>query len=197
MAHLIDFSNNRENMVYVGQTPWHRLGTKFTGNETFEEWRVAAGFNWEAVKRDLSYKAVHAAGHEVDVILPSHKALVRSDTDMVLSVVGKDYRIVQPKDVLEFFNEIAFQSNGRYTMETAGCLSDGRRIWALARIKDEIKIGGVDIIKPYILFGTSFDLSSSTFASYTTVRVVCNNTLQAAVGPSAKNADVRITHAQA
>lgn len=196
MAHLIDLSNNRENMAYVGNTPWHRLGTKLTGDESFDEWRVAAGFAWDAEKKDLTYMAQHAAGHEVPVILPSHKALVRSDTGMVLSVVGKDYKIVQPRDVLEFFREIAFQSNGRYEMETAGCLSDGKRIWALAKIKDEMSVGGVDIIKPYILFGTSFDLTSSTFASYTTVRVVCNNTLQAAVGAHAKNADVRITHAQ-
>ncbi|TFG84006.1 MAG: DUF932 domain-containing protein [Erysipelotrichales bacterium] len=196
MAHMIDMSNYRENMVYVGATPWHHLGTQFTGDETFEEWRVAAGFNWEAQKKDLVYKATHAAGHEVDVILPSHKALVRSDTEMVLSVVGKDYKIVQPKDVLEFFREIAFASGGRYTMETAGCLSDGKRIWALAKIDDEMRVGGIDVIKPYILFGTSFDLSTSTYASYTTVRVVCNNTLQAAIGTAASNADVRITHAQ-
>ena len=194
--HEIDMSNGRANIVYVGDTPWHKLGTRFTGNETFDQWRVAAGFGWEALTKALSYKAEHAAGHEVDVLLKSHKALVRSDTETVLGVVGKDYKVVQPKQVLEFFRDIVFASDSRYTMETAGCLFDGRRVWALARTKSEIRIGKNDIIKPFILLGTSFDGTTSTFASYTSVRVVCHNTLSMAVGTAATNADIRITHAQ-
>ncbi len=196
MSHMIDMSNNEENMAYVGATPWHKLGTQFVGNETFEEWRIAAGFAWEAQAKELSYKATHAAGHEVDVVLPSHKALIRSDLETVLSVVSKDYKIVQPKQVLEFFRDIAFASDGAYTMETAGCLFDGRKIWALARTKNQITIGGVDIIKPFVLFGTSFDLSQSTYASHTLVRVVCHNTMSASVGADGERADVKITHAQ-
>jgi len=194
MGHMIDMSNDRENMVYVGATPWHRLGTAFAGDETFEDWRIAAGFAWEALTKDLSYKATHAAGHEVDIILPSHRALVRSDTEMVLGVVGKDYKVVQPKTVLEFFRELVFASDGLYEMETAGCLFDGKRIWALAKMKGEYRVGGIDVIKPYLLLGTSFDTTTSTFASYTTVRVVCHNTLSASVGANAAAADVRIPH---
>lgn len=196
MSHEIDMSNDRENMVYRGATPWHKLGTQFTGDETFDEWRVAAGFGWEAQARALAYKATHVAGHEIDVPLDSHKVLVRSDTENVLGVVGKDYKVVQPSQVLEFFRDIAFASDGRYEMETAGCLFDGRRVWALAKTKHEIRVGGNDIIKPYILLGTSFDGTTSTFASYTSVRVVCHNTLSMAVGLGATNADIRITHAQ-
>ena len=196
MSHMIDMSNDQDNMVYVGATPWHKLGTRFAGNETFEEWRIAAGFAWEAQAKELSYKATHAAGHEVDVILPSHKALIRSDLETVLSVVSKDYKIVQPKQVLEFFRDVAFASDGAYTMETAGCLFDGRKIWALARTKNQITIGGIDVIKPFILFGTSFDLSQSTYASHTAVRVVCHNTMSMSVGADGEKADVKITHAQ-
>lgn len=198
MSHEIDMSNNRENMVYVGDTPWHRLGTAFDGNEDFDQWRIAAGFNWEAESKALHYKAqpVYLGQDDVNIALPSHKALVRSDTGTVLGVVGKDYKVVQPSDVLGFFKDIAFASDGRYTMETAGCLFDGRRIWALAKTQNEIKIGANDIIKPYLLLGTGFDGKISTFASYTAVRVVCHNTLSMAVGSNCVNADIRITHAQ-
>lgn len=196
MSHQLDMSNNQENMVYVGQTPWHRLGTTFIGDEDFDQWRIAAGFDWEAQIKPLTYKATHAAGHEVDIALPSHRALVRSDTEKVLGVVGKDYKVVQPSRVLEFFRDIAFTSDSRYTMETAGCLFDGKRVWALARTKNEIRIGGTDVIKPYILLGTSFDGTTSTFATYTSVRVVCHNTLSMAVGLSASSADIRIPHVQ-
>lgn len=196
MSHEIDMSNDQENMVYVGQTPWHRLGTAFVGNEDFDQWRVAAGFDWEALIKPIHYKAKHALGHEVDVAMPSHRALVRSDTEMVLGIVGKDYKVVQPSKVLEFFRDIAFASDSQYVMETAGCLFDGKRVWALARTNREIRIGDDDIIKPYILLGTSFDGTTSTFATYTAVRVVCHNTLTMAVGLSANTADIRIPHVQ-
>ena len=194
MGHMIDMSNDRENMVYVGDTPWHRLGTAFEGNEDFDQWRIAAGFNWTADERALYYK--DRPEITAGIPLPSHKALIRSDIGTVLGVVGKDYKVVQPADVLGFFRDIAFASDGAYKMETAGCLFDGRRIWALAKTQNEIKIGDTDIIKPYLLLGTGFDGKISTFASYTAVRVVCHNTLSMAVGINCTNADVRITHSQ-
>ena len=183
-------------MAYVGQTPWHKLGTKFVGNEDFDQWRVAAGFDWEALPKVLHYKAKHVTGHDVDVVLPSHRALVRSDTEMVLGVVGKDYKIVQPSAVLEFFRDIAFASDSRYTMETAGCLFEGKRVWALAKTKREIVVGANDVIKPYLLFGTGFTGKDATFADWTAVRVVCHNTMQMAVGIDAEKAAIRIPHTQ-
>ena len=93
MGHEIDMSNARENMVYVGDTPWHRLGTSFEGNEDFDQWRIAAGFDWEATERALFYK--RSAGQFIDVPLPSHKALVRSDTGTVLGVVAFFFPLIR------------------------------------------------------------------------------------------------------
>ncbi len=196
MSHEIDMSNDRENMAYVGATPWHKLGTKFEGNEDFDQWRVAAGFDWEALTKILHYKSKHVTGREVDIVVPSHRALVRSDIETVLGIVGKDYKVVQPAAVLEFFREIAFASDSRYTMETAGCLSGGKRVWALAKTKQEMVLGGNDVIKPYLLFGTGFTGKDATFADWTAVRVVCHNTMQMAVGIDAVNAAIRIPHTQ-
>lgn len=193
--HAIDMSNDRANMVYVGDTPWHHLGTRFTGKEDFDQWRIAAGFGWHAAERPLLYQEPHAVtGQMVNVALPSHKAIVRDDTGLLLGVVGKDYKTVQPREVLEFFRDIAFASDSRYEMETAGCLFDGKRVWALAKLAREIRIAGTDAVKPYLLFGTGFDGKTSSFADYTSVRVVCNNTLEMAVGLGAANASIRIPH---
>lgn len=185
-----------QQMVYVGETPWHKLGTRFVGNENFDEWVVAAGFGWDAQTKPLFFNADHATlpGTTVPVALKSHKLLVRSDTQLELGVVGKDYKVVQPKQVMEFFRDIAFSSNSRYKMETAGCLFDGKRVWALARTQNEIRIQGQDVILPYLLLGTGFDGSISTFASYTSVRVVCHNTLSMAIGTNGLKADIRIPH---
>lgn len=200
MAHMIDMTNDRANMAYVGDTPWHRLGTALTGDENLDEWRIAAGLDWTAEKRDLFYRNATNIGAGATAHLPhsvpTHKALVRSDTGDVLSVVGNRYKVVQPGEVMEFFRDLCFTSDSRYKLETAGSLNDGKRIWALASLDRTIRVGGIDLIKPYLLLGTSFDLTTSTFATHTSVRVVCNNTLNMAVGSDAKNSDVRITHAQ-
>jgi phage/plasmid-like protein (TIGR03299 family) len=187
-------SHQVEKIVYVGETPWHQLGTKFVGGESFEQWILAAGFGWDAIARPLSYQATNALGEQVAVNLASHKVLVRSDLQTELGVVGKDYKIVQPKQIMEFFRDIAFASGSRYTMETAGVLSDGKRIWALARTQNVIRVRGQDVILPYLLLGTTFDGKGSTFADYTSVRVVCNNTLTMSVGSHGERANVRIPH---
>jgi phage/plasmid-like protein (TIGR03299 family) len=183
-----------EKMAYVGETPWHGLGTQFAGNESIDEWAVAAGFGWDAIATPLKYAAKNALGESVDVALKSHRLLVRSDTQTELGVVSKDYKVVQPKRVIEFFRDIAFSSNSRYKMETAGVLFDGKRVWALAKTSEVIRVMGTDVIKPYILLGTSYDGSTATFATYTSTRVVCNNTLSMAVGPNGERANIRISH---
>jgi phage/plasmid-like protein (TIGR03299 family) len=65
-------------------------------------------------------------------------------------------------------------------MEVAGALKGGKRIWALGRIDDSVKLHGRDEVLPYVLMATSYDASMATQAMLTTVRVVCNNTMTAA-----------------
>lgn len=48
-----------------------------------------------------------------------------------LSIVSDDYQIVQPREVLEFYREL-MELYG-YTLETAGALDSGRKVWALAK----------------------------------------------------------------
>jgi phage/plasmid-like protein (TIGR03299 family) len=83
---------------------------------------------------------------------------------------------VQPKEVMEFFRDLISTHN--MTIETAGSLKDGKRIWALAKTGDAHKVLGNDLVNSYLLIATSYDLTFSTLAQFTSVRVVCNNTLQ-------------------
>jgi phage/plasmid-like protein (TIGR03299 family) len=105
----------------------------------------------------------------------SRDVLYRSDTNAPLGVVGKDYNIVQPSDVLDFFARLA--ENNNFTLETAGSLSGGKRIWAMAKVNDGSTVVGQDVIKPYVLLATSYDGTLATTARFTSVRVVCSNTL--------------------
>jgi phage/plasmid-like protein (TIGR03299 family) len=107
--------------------------------------------------------------------------LVRSDTHAALSVVSGDYKIVQPKEVLEFYEEL-MKLYG-YSLETAGALDGGRKVWALARtgITSAADNGGEDKLAAYILLATSCDKTFATTAAFTSVRVVCSNTLHFAM----------------
>jgi phage/plasmid-like protein (TIGR03299 family) len=104
--------------------------------------------------------------------------LFRSDTGAPLGVVSDSYKVVQPREVLEFFREWA-QANA-CTIESAGVLFGGKRYFATAKMSDGVFVGEGDKIVPYVLLSTSADGSLATEGRITTVRVVCNNTLRLA-----------------
>jgi phage/plasmid-like protein (TIGR03299 family) len=105
--------------------------------------------------------------------------LYRSDTGAPLGIASNEYKAVQPKEVMSFFDDVV--KLGDFQLETAGALSGGKRIWALARIHDGAPIIGQDLVRPYLLLTTSFDGTTATTAKLTAIRVVCHNTLSVAV----------------
>lgn len=188
-----------ENMAYVGEVPWHGIGFAIDPDATIEEWRIAAGLNW-AVKSALVRYAAHTECEGVKnrdwSSVPNRQVLYRDDTGQALGIVSANrYKIVQPAQILEFYEDLVRDSGFR--METAGSLDDGKRIWALARGENEMRIMGQDKILPYLLLATSYDGTLATLASFTTVRVVCNNTLQMAVSETMHNeaGQVKVSHA--
>ena len=173
MAHLI------ETMAYANEVPWHGLGNNIDAESSIEEWQRQAGLDWTVSKRPVFFHqreqdntfSVAAERHFKD------KFVLARDTDNApFSVVSDRYKPVQPKDVLEFFRDLI--STHGMTIETAGSLKDGKRIWALAKTGDAHKVLGADHVDSYLLLATSYDLTFSTLAQFTSVRVVCNNTLQ-------------------
>lgn len=185
MAHEIDTSNNRNNMAFVGRTPWHGLGSKLPVGADIETWRTAAGLAWEVQETESLF-----VDQGVTHPFPDTKVLLRSDTRAPLSIVSKWYNTVQPAEVLGFFDDLV--KAGGFELETAGVLRGGKRIWALASVGEAAKVVDGDMVKPYLLLGTSYDASMATTAQFTSVRVVCNNTLSAAIGNGEQR--VKIPH---
>lgn len=196
MSAMIDMSNRRANIAWIGATPWHKLGTEMPEDADLDQWRIAAGMDWKVERApvEFSYKIPVGSGTAAKVRgkVPARHVLFRSDTKLPLSVVSNRYKIVQPAEVIEFYRDLL--EGSQYTMDVAGVLDQGQRVWALARSTAEIRIAGQDLIKPYLLLATSYDGTMSTVASLTSVRVVCNNTLQMAVGRAGKQADIRVPH---
>ncbi|MEP6595506.1 MAG: DUF932 domain-containing protein [Ginsengibacter sp.] len=95
-----------------------------------------------------------------------------------MGVVGKDYEIVQNRDAFAFFDAIVNGDGIQY--ETAGALGKGERIFITAKLPAYIKVGNDDLIEQYLFLTTSHDGYGSITAAFTPVRIVCNNTLNAA-----------------
>ena len=185
MSHMIDMSNGRANIAFVGQPCWHGLGQKLSQGASIDQWRVEAGLDWHAGRAGVQFEAdgvVRQGDSEV---------LFRSDNFKQLGIVSPDYKIVQPGEVLEFFRDLV--STGDMALETAGCLDDGKKVWALAKTNQDFRVFGQDQVEGYLLLATSFDGTLSTRAQFTSVRVVCNNTLQLSVRGKSSNA-VAIPH---
>ena len=184
--HALDFTTGNAGIAIThdGQTPWHGYGTRVPHDGTLDQWRIAAGLNWNVDERKVYYtkllpEIVGAQDFDlrkIPQVIDNRKALVRSDNQECLSIVGHKYHVVQPEEVLEFYREL-IEMNG-FTMDTAGSLMDGRRIWALARIGESTRIFGQDKIEGYVLLATSYDGTMATTCQFTSVRVVCNNTLE-------------------
>lgn len=188
MSHELDFSNDQANFAHTDKKAWHGLGQQLEAGQPIEVWAKAAGLSHKVERATVQYAA--------DGFMLPHTGrdvLYRSDTLAPLGVVGKDYNIVQPADVLDFFARLA--ENNNFELETAGSLSGGKRIWAMAKVNDGATIIGQDVVKPYVLLATSYDGTLATTARFTSVRVVCSNTLGYA---SAESGDmVKINHSKA
>lgn len=172
--------------AYVGEKAWHGLGQELPQDATIDQWKTSAGMDWE-VKQSPMLAQVN--GDMVDV--DGRKLLYRSDTGMQLSVVGEDYRVVQPGDVLNFFEDLTKLHGMK--MDTAGVLFDGRRFFALADVGDRAEPTKGDEVQNKLLLVTSVDGTLSTQARMTSVRVVCANTMSIALSENSRKL-VKVTH---
>lgn len=187
MSHELTIKNGRVEMAYADETPWHGLGQKLDQTATMEDWRVAAGMDWEIVSTPLTFTGHDQAQHT----FPGKRVLQRSDDSSPLSVVSDRYKVVQPAEVLDYFTDLVQGQN--MTMHTAGTLFGGKKFWGLAKLEEERFVKqNKDGIGGYVLLCTSCDGSLATTAKFTSIAVVCNNTLSYSLMDKA--GEVRTTH---
>ncbi|MCH8532299.1 MAG: DUF932 domain-containing protein [Saccharospirillum sp.] len=185
MAHLV------EQMAYIGQTPWHGLGNQLTTNQPLEVWASEAGLNWSIEESPVRF-VTHSSGTLGEILsYPDSKLLYRSDTKAPLSVVGSRFKVVQLGEILEFYRDLTEVSG--FELETAGVLKGGRKMWALARTGQSGVLQGDDQTNAYVLLATACDGTMATTAQFTSIRVVCNNTLTVALNHSGATA-VKVRH---
>ncbi|OMQ93645.1 DUF932 domain-containing protein [Burkholderia pseudomallei] len=179
-----------QTMAYAGAEPWHGLGNKLAPNQPIELWAECAGMNWRIEEAEVRFVAAGNRSLGSIHAFPEQKVLYRSDTKAPLSVVSARYQVVQPSEILEFYRDLT--EVGGFQLETAGVLKEGRKLWALARTGQRATLKGKDEVNGYLLLATACDGTLATTAQFTSVRVVCNNTLQIALGDSASA--VKVPH---
>lgn len=193
MSHeLHTTADGKVSMAFTGPRDaiWHGLGQELNPASTIEEWQTAAGMDFAVEESPVQFTVGSLKGDQL-ATFPNRKALYRSDDNKALSIVGEDFKIVQPREVLEFFRDLV-KLHGM-TLSTAGVLFEGRRFWALAEMGGECEIVKGDEVKQHLLLTTAVDGSMATTAKVVATRVVCNNTLTLAMSEKS-NTIARVTH---
>jgi len=189
MAHQIMIKNGVAQYAST-QGEWHGLGQRMQPGASVEEWQKAAGMDYEVQRGYVRYATERGQTAEQMRVVKEKVVLFRSDTKDALGVVSDSYKVVQPREVLEFFREWA--EAGGLTIESAGVLFGGKRYFATAKIAQAVGVDGMrDQIVPYALLSTSADGSLASEGRWTAVRTVCNNTLRMALNDAPV---FRLTH---
>lgn len=180
MAHEINFNEKKgtHSFATYGEKAWHGLGQIVEKAMTAAEAIELANLDYEVQKAPVHAEIVNEDGSISTPIFKDRFATYRTDNNALLGQVSSRYEIVQNKDAFLFFDSII--DSGEAIFETAGALLEGQKIFVTAKLPDDILVGGEPCNK-YIMLTTGHDAKSPIIAGFTPIRVVCNNTLQAAM----------------
>jgi hypothetical protein len=130
MGHDLNIQDGQAAMMYVGDTPWHGLGTKLNKPATAAEAIEAAKLNWGVRKKPLQ-----AVEGQQGCLIEDRYAVVREDRwpdhkNCVLGLVGRQYTPLQNKEAFAFFDPLCWTrrcglSHGRRPGEWRACLVNG------------------------------------------------------------------------
>jgi phage/plasmid-like protein (TIGR03299 family) len=174
MSHLV------ETMAWANTVPWHGLGVKVDDNLNAQDMLKAAKLDWTVSRRPLFHGAEgDTSGTGSMDNVGDFFGLVRDSDNKVLDVIGNRYLPTQNVQAFEFFQE--FVHAGSAKMDTAGSLRGGRIVWGLASLQQSFTLPGKDKVNGYLLVALPHEQGKAIQVKFTTVRVVCNNTITMAL----------------
>lgn len=173
MAHDLEINaNGTANMFSVREQPWHKLGVVLDeAPKNAQEALEAAGLDWT-----VSMRPVFDEMHQE---ILSHKVITRDSDGRKLGIVSSRFGVVQNAEAFSMLDDIV--AAGEASWETAGSLSEGRRVWGMVKVNGaSFEVLKGDEIETYAFVSLAHDGSSSIKMAYTPIRIVCANTLAAA-----------------
>lgn len=181
---------NVQTMAYYGEVPWHGLGNQIPKGVTAEQMIKAAGLDWKAELRPAKGAAkINKKGEysRYEVIrLPRPNI---SESEVLFGVVSRRYQPLQNTEAFAFFDPIIGESKAFF--ETAGALGDGERVWVMVQMPGAMQIVPGDECHKYLLLSNSHTGNGSVIVKFTSIRVVCQNTLMLAMKDGQKTYSIR------
>ena len=183
---------NVQTMAYYGEEPWHGLGKRVPKGITAERMIREAGLDWNVELRpargskEINRKKEYSRYEVVRLPRPD-----TNEPEVLLGVVGRRYKLLQNTEAFQFFDPIVGQDKAYF--ETAGALGEGERIWIMARMPEIMEIVRGDECMKYLLLSNTHTGDGSVIVKFTSVRVVCQNTLMLAMEDGQKAYRVRHT----
>ena len=170
MAHQLSFQKNAKgDFVSKNVKPWHGFGT-ILDTLSYQDAMIYGGLDYVVEKSPN----VHRIG-KTEIVSETSFFTFRPDTEKVLGIVGNRYTPVQNDEVFSFAEQFP------YHIETAGVLKNGAISFVCMKSDREIIVKGEDKTEFYLLMVNSFDGTTPISILFTPIRVVCNNTLTAAI----------------
>jgi phage/plasmid-like protein (TIGR03299 family) len=181
---------NVQTVAYYGEVPWHGLGKQVPKGIIAEKMIVAAGLDWEvALQPARGAKKINKKGEFSRYEVVRQPRDGTNEEEVLLGVVSRRYQPLQNGNAFQFFDPIV--KEGKAYFETAGALGEGERIWVMARMPEAISIVRGDDCFKYLLLSNTHTGEGSVTVKFTTIRVVCQNTLMMAMEDGQKAYRVR------
>ena len=178
MAHALEIIDGQASFASFREPAWHSLGTVFTDEVSTSAMLDLANLShWNVRVEEVPMPTGYTTENPSFWVVRDHPADGHGD---VLATVGSRYNVVQNEELFEFGDNLL--DGARW--ETAGSIKNGRVVFGSLALERETVLdpnGVADKVNTYLLVHTSHDGSLAVQASVTPVRVVCQNTLNAAL----------------
>lgn len=137
-----------------------------------------SGLNWIVREESLTT--------ESGIIIPQQKAIIRDDTNTVLSIHGEGYYPYQNHQLIELLDKVSQQVG--LPIHKGGMFGNGKKVFIQLKSND-LKLG-TDRVEGFITGVNSFDGSTSLAFGPSNITISCQNTFFAAF----RNMDTKVRH---
>lgn len=165
---------NVERMMFVGQTPWHGVGTKIESPVSSAEAIKLAGLDWDVDVAPI------ITNDQVRTNVDEYRVTRRRTDEAILGVVKRGWKPIQNREAFRIFDAVLGEQQAFYN--DAGSLQGGSKVFITAKLPEPILVGPAkDPVDRYLLLSNAHDGTRPLQMLFTPVRVVCCNTLNLAL----------------
>jgi len=194
MSHQItELAEGVHTFLSVREDAWHRLGTTVHEDiNALDAMKIANLTDWDVRKLPL-FAESDLDGKRIDIDAKYATVFTNPVTKRVqqLGVVGSHYTPVQNETHADLLDALVDESGAK--IETLGNLRGGRETFITMKMPETMQLGGVDAVETYVVALNSHDGTSAFRFMVTPIRVVCANTLAAALGAAKSTFSIRHT----